>query len=196
MAQRKIMSTTGRTSCILAPAIAALTILGLSTAAQAQGTQVNRYTNSACEVTDANPQPACGAIVYANKGAYVVTPVELSAKGTQPSGVPINPACAGIDKKFTRDVDVGQYETFVVPADCAYHLKINIEDGPKKDQNYFLVPGCQLIASTDGTTMSNQWHINTSWTDKAKKQAKENGVTLPEPPQDQQGYKCGKLGKI
>ncbi len=197
MAQTKITSATGKTSFIWAPAIVALTILGLSTAAQAQGTEIYRITNPACKVTDSNPNPACGGIVYANEGAYIVKSVELNAKGDQPSGVPINPACAGMDKKFTKNVLYGQYETFVVPADCAYHLKINIESGPKKDQNYFLVPGCQIIGSTDGTVISNSWkHTDVDWTDAAKERAKESGTTLPEPPQDQQGNKCGKLGNM
>ncbi len=197
MAPRNIARATGMTYYILAPAFAALAVLGLSTAAQAQGTQINKYTDDACEVTDPDNPPPCGGIVYANKGAYVVKSVELNAKGDQPSGVPINPACAGMDKKFTKNVLVSQYETFVVPADCAYHLKINIESGPKKDQNYFLVPGCQIIGSTDGTVISNSWkHTDVDWTDAAKERAKESGTTLPEPPQDQQGNKCGKLGNM
>lgn len=196
MAQRKITGATGKTSWILAPAIVALTILGLSTAAQAQGTEIYRITNPACKVTDSNPNPACGAIVYANKGAYIVNPVKLKSKSTQPSGPIISPDCGAIDYVVSKDVLVGQYVTFVVPADCAFNLHINIAAGPKKDRDLFLTPGCQIIASTDGTIASSQWHINKSWTDKAKKQAEDNGVTLPDPPQDNQGYKCGKLGKI
>lgn len=194
MAQTKITSAKGKTSWILAPAIVALTILGLSTAAS--GGEVYRITNPACKVTDSNPNPACGAIVYANKGAYVVNPVKLKSKTTQPSGPIINSACGAIDYVVSKNIAVTEYVTFVVPADCAFNLKINIAAGPKKDRNLFLIPGCQIIASTDGTIASSQWHISKSWTDKAKKQAKENGVTLPEPPQDNQGYKCGKLGKI
>ncbi len=194
MAQRKITSATGRASCIWAPAIVALTILGFSTAAS--GVEVYRITNPACKVTDSNPNPACGAIVYANKGAYVVNPVKLKSKTTQPFGPIISPDCGAIDYVVSKNVAVTEYVTFVVPADCAFNLKINIAAGPKKDRDLFLTPGCQLIASTDGTIVSSSWHIKTSWTDKAKKQAQENGVTLPEPPQDNQGYKCGKLGKI
>ena len=198
MAQRKITSAARKTSCILAPAILALTIGGLFTAAEAAAaTEKDRIINPACVVSDSNPNPACGAIVYANGGAYIVNPVRIKAKTDQPSGPTINGACLGVDYKYTKDILVGQYVTFVVPADCAFRLAIVIVAGTKKDKNLFLVPGCQIVAETVGTTLNNKWkNLQVDWTKKAKENAKEKGVTLPEPPQDNAGYKCGSLGKI
>lgn len=114
----------------------------------------------------------------------------------QPSGVTLSPACGGMNKKFTNDTAVGQYETFIVPAECAYHMDIQIVWGNHKDKNFFLIPGCGIVADTDGTTTKNKWQVSVQWSDVAKERAKKNGVTLPEPPQDADGNKCGKLGNM
>ena len=149
-------------------------------------TERNRYTHDACSGSNA----VCGVIVYGNAGGYVVDNVHMQAKGSQPSGVQTHPACSGVDTAFKDSLNLGQYDTFVLPANCAYKLKINIAAGNKKDHDLFLTPGCQIETKTDGTTLSNKWHMSVKWTDKAK-QAGASGTV-----QDKDGHKCGKLGKI
>jgi len=148
--------------------------------------QRNSYTDPACSSADA----VCGAIIYGNAGGYTVDSVHVQAKGTQPSGVQVHPQCAGVDTAFKDSLNVGQYDLFILPANCAYHLKIKIVAGNKKDRNLFLTPGCQIETKTDGTTTINEWHMNVKWTDKAKQQGMSGTV------QDKDGHKCGKLGKI
>ncbi len=142
-----------------------------------------------CKTKDAY----CGGIVYLNKGGYVANPVQVDALSSQPSGATINPACSSIGGtafKITADTDLGQYEQFVLPADCAYKLKINIKAGNKKDRDLFLTPGCGIEAKTDGTTLSNQWHVSVQWSDAAKKKGASGPVV------DGAGNKCGNLSKM
>lgn len=158
--------------------------------AQAGPTEKQRYTHPACEQN----MSQCGAIIYGVDGAYVVNPVELTGLESMPSGVSANPNCsADWEVKFSNGLDVGQYDTFVVPAPCEYHLKIQIQLGNKKDRKLYLVPGCQIEEKTDGTTMSNDWHSKVVWSDQAKENAEDANTTLPDPPQDAHGNKCGKV---
>jgi hypothetical protein len=170
-------------SLVLATVV--LTVISLSPEAQA-ASEKNRYTHPACT----NSQPNCGVIVYGNAGGYDVDPVELKAKRTQPSGVQANPACAGIDVKFKNGLALGQYDTFVVPTPCAYHLEIQITAGKNKDRDLYLTRGCQIETKTDGTTLQNDWHVSVGWTKKAKDQG------MSGPPQDATGNKCGTLGNM
>ena len=149
------------------------------------------YTHSYC-----NGKRPCGAIVYGNAGGYVVTSVVLKSKSDQPdAGTPTQDhpdtgsPCSGIDVKFDSDTSLGQYDQFVVPASCAYNLKINIVAGPKKDRNLFLTPACVIKTKTDGTTTSNEWHVSASWI----KGKKPEGASSH--PLDSHGHKCGRLKK-
>ena len=131
----------------------------------------------------------CGVISYANKGGYVASPVKLEARGTQPDA-PIHPDCEGASAKFSADVDLGQGIEFVAPADCAYKLTVKIKAGTTKDRNLFLTPGCVIKTSTDGTTLSNKWHMNVSWADGKQPD------NAPDHPVDSAGNKCGKQGSM
>lgn len=139
-----------------------------------------RYTDNYCKQSGA----LCGAIAYANGGGYVVSWVEVKAKSTQPSGKPVNGACPGVSKKFDSNVELNEYDTFIVPANCLYKLKINIASGPKKDRDIFLTPGCVAQTWTKGTTGSNSWHYDVNWSD----QAKQNGASGD--PRDSLGNEC------
>lgn len=158
--------------------------------AQAGPTEKQRYTHPACK----DDKSQCGAIIYGVDGAYVVNPVKLTGLSSMPSGVSANPNCsADWEATFSNGLDYGQYDTFVVPAPCEYHLKIQIQLGNKKDRKLYLVPGCQIEEKTDGTTLSNDWHSKVVWSDEAKDEAAKEGKTLPDPPQDAHGNKCGKV---
>lgn len=158
--------------------------------AEAGPTEKQRYTHPACEENKSQ----CGAIIYGVDGAYVVNPVKLEGLDSMPSGVSANPNCsADWEVTFSNGLDIGQYDTFVVPGPCEYHLKIQIQLGNKKDRKLYLVPGCQIEEKTDGTTLSNDWHSKVVWSDEAKDEAAKEGKTLPDPPQDAHGNKCGKV---
>jgi hypothetical protein len=174
----------------------ALVLLGAAalaqiyTVAEAGPTEKQRYTHPACE----DDHSQCGAIIYGVDGAYVVNPVKLTGLSSMPSGVSANPACsADWEATFSNGLDIGQYDTFVVPGPCEYHLKIQIQLGNKKDRKLYLIPGCEIQEKTDGTTLSNDWHSKVVWTDDAKKAADAKGQTLPDPPQDAKGNKCGRV---
>jgi hypothetical protein len=132
--------------------------------------EVKKWVYSQCkttiQVTDPDtgktvdsPYP-CGSIVYINSGAYTVGNVKLAARGPnhQPTGDPLyNPDCEAVSKAFTADLTVSQYDTFILPAACAYELTINIAGGPKKDRHYWLTPGCVIGAVTVGDIRSSSW---------------------------------------
>lgn len=158
--------------------------------AEAGPTEKQRYTHPACE----QDKSQCGAIIYGVDGAYVVNPVKLNGLSSMPSGVTANPNCsADWHTEFSNGLDVGQYDTFVVPAPCEYHLVIQIQLGNKKDRKLYLIPGCEIEEKTNGTTLSNDWHSKVVWSDEAKDKAADEGKTLPDPPQDAHGNKCGKV---
>jgi hypothetical protein len=143
------------------------------------------YISSYCNQANA----LCGAIAYINKGGYVVNPTRLEAVSSQPNA-PINPKCSGVKFKEDNDMALGQYVTFIVPANCGLRLRIDIVAGKNKDRKLFLTPGCVIKASTAGTTLSNSWSIDVSWSDQAKQAGKSGTV------QDQAGNKCGNLEQM
>ncbi|MBZ6378585.1 hypothetical protein B5C34_12140 [Pacificimonas flava] len=143
--------------------------------------QVKRYTHPAC----AGAKPICGVLVYANAGGYTVTSVSVKAKSSQPfSTPPTHAACAAVNRKLKADVKLNTYDTFVLPADCAYKLQINISGGPKKDRDVFLTPGCLVQAYTDGTTLQNEWHKKIKWMKGSKPEGGDDS------PDDPLGNKC------
>lgn len=122
-----------------------------------------RYTDDYCKTDGAY----CGVIAYANGGAYTVKSVDVHAKSSQET-TPLNPYCEAVDKKFTSNLTVNQYDTFIVPANCTYKLKINIQSGPKKDRDIILTPGCLAQTWTNGNIASSSWKKDISWVDGAK----------------------------
>lgn len=176
-----------RANILLLLAILLAVWIGWSAVAGAS-TEKSRFTHSACE--DPN-QAVCGAIVYGNGGGYVVKKTRLQAKGSQPDGAPLHTNCSEVSKSISADVAIDQYVVFVVPASCAYRLKISISGGNTKDKNLYLTPGCQITATSDGTTLNNNWNkLSVNWI-KGKKQE-----GYPDKPVDPLGNKCGSLGKM
>ncbi len=152
-------------------------------AAHAATSEEASYTHPACEGANA----ICGVVVMGNAGAYTLNWVALNAHTSQPSPA-THSSCKGFDKKLSADVPGGNYDTFIVPASCSYKLKTDIKDGPSKDLNIFLTPGCQIIAKVDGTISSNSWKTLEISSLSDKVSTDSNGKPL-----DPAGYKCGKL---
>jgi len=147
----------------------------------AASSEEKRYTHPACEDSS---KAICGVIIYAvATSSYYAAYAKVKAKGSQPDGAAIHAQCPGTEKKLDSNIPPGNYDTFVVPASCAYELQIKIEGGNKKDKNLFLTPGCQIIAKTDGTVSSNSW--------KTLEISYINGASGK--PYDPEGHKCGKL---
>ncbi|MEL6830277.1 MAG: hypothetical protein AAFO63_09085 [Pseudomonadota bacterium] len=166
-------------SLVLSASIAASVV---SSPAMAASSENKRYTHPDCE----NASTAvCGVIIYAvATTSYYVDWAEVKAKSSQPDSQDTHPSCAGVDKRLTSTIAPTNYDTFVLPASCAYKLKIKIKSGNAKDMDLFLTPGCQIVTSTKGTTVSNSWKSNdVSWM---------NGASGT--PVDANGHKCGKLG--
>lgn len=162
---------------------AGICVTAFTGAAHAASSEESRYVHSSCEGADA----VCGVIVYAVAGAYTAASVQLKARGDQPDSPVIHSACSNINKKFTRDTPAGNYDTFIVPASCAYKLKISIKSGNSKDKNIYLTPGCQVIAKTDGTVTSNSWKTLEISTLSDAVPTNSSGKPI-----DPAGYKCGK----
>lgn len=161
-------------------AISTMLLPGPATAATSEEA---RYTHPDCEGANA----VCGVIVYAvATGGYYGAWARVHARSDQPDSTDTHPSCAGVDKKLDSNIAPGNYDTFVVPASCAYKLEIKIEGGNKKDLNLFLTPGCQIIAKTDGTVMSNSW--KTLEISTLSSQVPTSGGK----PVDRSGHKCGK----
>lgn len=141
-----------------------------------------RYTHHSCDGTN----PVCGVIVIGNAGSYTLEWTSLTARGDQPGGAATHPDCPSVDKKIDDDVWQGSYNTFVVPASCAYKLQIKIKAANKKDQNLYLTPGCKIVTQVKGTTASNSWKGNdvSAMNDQIPK--------VDGKPVDAMGYKCGK----
>lgn len=160
-----------------------LGVFGIMGGAQASTSEEARYTHPACEGADA----ICGVIVMGDAGAYTLDWVSVNAKGSQAeSGT--HPACAGIDKKLDRNVPAGNYDTFVLPASCAYKLTLKILSANKKDKDLYLTPGCQIIAKVDGSVTSNSWKSLSISTLSSKVPTNSDGKPI-----DGAGHKCGKL---
>lgn len=158
-------------------------MIGVNGPADAASSEESRYVHASCESADA----VCGVVVYAVAGAYTAASVQLKAKSTQPDSPAIHPSCPDINKKFTRDTPAGNYDTFIVPASCAYKLKVSIKSGNSKDKNLYLTPGCQIIAKTDGTVTSNSWKTLEISTLSDAVPTNSSGKPI-----DPAGYKCGK----
>lgn len=156
---------------------------GFAGTAHAASSEESRYTHSACEGADA----VCGVIVMGNAGVYTLDWVSLSAKSSQ-ADQGTHPSCSKVDKKLKANVPAGNYDTFVVPAGCAYKLKLKILSGNSKDKNLYLTPGCQIIAKVDGTVSSNDWKTLEISTLSKAVPTNSDGK-----PVDAYGHKCGKL---
>lgn len=162
---------------------AAISAIMLPGTASAASSEQSRYTHSACESADA----VCGVIIYAvASGGYTVDWARVHARSDQPDSTETHPSCAAVDKKISDDIPSGNYDTFVLPASCAYKLEIKILAGNSKDKNLFLTPGCQIIAKTDGTVTSNDW--KTLEISTLSNQVPTSGGK----PVDRSGHKCGK----
>lgn len=187
---------TAKVTTALAAMAIGLTMLSHSVASSESCDTIHQYVHPACDPSKV-ANPVCGGIGYGNDGAYIVNKVEILVKDTQPSGVTLHPECKStIDVKYTNNLTVGQCDKFTLPADCTYKLKINIEGGPSKDRSLFLTPGCAIATKTDGTTISNDWHVSESWaSDDAKNKVYPNG-DAPSHPDDGHGNKCGEEGDI
>ena len=152
--------------------------------AEAASAQESRYTYSECDESMAK----CGVIVAANGGTFTLDWASITARGDQPASSDItHEKCTeGLERKLKDDVPSGNYDTFVLPASCAYKLKIKILGANSKDQNFYLTPGCQIIATVKGSASNNSWKGN-----------KVSGLSSQVPtvdgkPVDAGGYKCGK----
>lgn len=122
-------------------------------------------------------------IVFTNNAGVLVSDVEVRGRKNkyQPDGA--SSQCSNINDNYSGDLAVGQGVTFVVPADCAYHVDVVIEhlaeDAQNKDINVYLVTGCTVRISISGTTENNSWD-----------NVKTSGTAT-----DAAGYQCGKYGK-
>ena len=161
---------------------AILATAGLSGTAVAASSEEARYTHPSCEGANA----LCGVIVMGNAGSFTLDWVSVNAHSSQPSNA--HDECSGLDKKLTRNVPAGNYDTFVVPASCSYKLKLKILSGNAKDQNLFLTPGCQIVAKVSGDLGSNSW--KTLEISSLGSQVPTNSDGKPV---DGLGQKCGKL---
>ena len=171
-----------KSGCAAFAALLAATLAPLAPA-YAASSEESRYTHASCEGANA----ICGVIVVGNAGGYTLDWVSLHARGTQPGGEATHPSCPSIDKKIDRNVPAGNYDTFVVPAACAYKLKLKILAGNGKDQSLYLTPGCQIITQVKGTTQSNSWKGNQVSALNASVPTNKDGKPI-----DPFGYKCGK----
>ncbi|MEL6414042.1 MAG: hypothetical protein AAFQ15_03785 [Pseudomonadota bacterium] len=165
-------------AALLATAVAT----ALTPIAPAHAGETTRYTHHSCD----GPNAVCGVIVIGNAGSYTLEWTSLTARGDQPGGPATHPECPNVDKKIDDDVWQGSYNTIIVPASCAYKIKIRIKTANKKDQNLYLTPGCKIITKVKGTTTSNSWKGNDV------SAMNDDIPTVDGKPVDAMGYKCGK----
>lgn len=159
-------------------------IAGIASIAPAHAASVNKeYVHPSCEGTNA----VCGVIIMGNAGSFSVDWVSVHARDPQPGGDATHPKCSEVDKKLDSDVLQGKYDRFIVPASCAYKLKIKIHSGNSKDQNLYLTPGCSIVTSVKGSASSNSWKGNDVAALNDKVPTNSDGVPI-----DQNGHKCGK----
>lgn len=167
-------------AAIAGAAISAIILPGTASAASSEQA---RYTHPDCEAADA----VCGVIIYAVATTnYYGAWAKVHARSDQPDSIDTHPGCAGVSKKISQNIAPTNYDTFVLPASCAYKLEIKIEGGNSKDMNLFLTPGCQIIAKTAGTVNSNSW--KTLEISTLSSQVPTSG----DKPVDRSGHKCGK----
>ena len=179
-----------KSRAILAPVVIATlwASAAIIAPANAASSEQSRYTHSAC--TSANAR--CGAVVVASAGSFTLDWVALNARGSQPpalaDGTPVvHPDCEGFDHKIKDDVPSGNYDTFVIPASCAYKIKLKVLAGDSKDLNVYLTPGCQIIAKVGGKNASA-----TNWKTLEISTLSDKVPTKDGKPIDAGGYKCGK----
>lgn len=165
--------------------IGAVMLAGAVSPVANASSEAARYTHPDCK----GENVACGVIVMGNAGAFVVDWVSVNARDSQPDQNNTHPSCANAGHKFDRNLEVSEYDTFILPASCAYKLKIKILSANNKDQNLFLTPGCQIVTTVKGTTSSNSWKGNkvTALNDQVP-------VNKDKAPVNASGYKCGKQG--
>jgi len=167
-------------AAIVGATISAIMLPGTAAAASSEEA---RYTHPDCEGADA----VCGVIIYAvATTSYYGAWARVHARSDQPDSTDTHPSCAKVDKKLDQNIAPTNYDTFVLPASCAYKLEIKIDAGNSKDMNLFLTPGCQIIAKTDGTVTSNSW--KTLEISTLSNQVQTSGGK----PVDRSGHKCGK----
>ena len=154
----------------------------LTPIAPAHAGETTRYKHHSC----VDSMARCGIIAIVNTGSFTLEWTSLTARGDQPGGAATHPDCPSVDKKIDDDVWQGSYNTFYVPASCAYKLKVKIKAANKKDQNLYLTPGCKITASVSGSTTSNSWRGNDV------EPLNENVPMKDGKPVDAMGYKCGK----
>ena len=170
-------------------AATAIAALGIALApAHAASSMESEYTHPSCEGKDA----VCGVIVVASGGPFTFEWNSVEARDSQPAG-PAKPDgplthedCPGIYKKFDRDVPAGNYNKFILPASCAFKVKLKIKSSNKKDENFYLTPGCIIKAQVKGDAVSNNWAIDVSAVNSNVPTNSSNK------PIDRGGYKCGR----
>lgn len=128
----------------------------------------------------------CGAIVIAAAGLFTIDWSSVDARDSQPGGPYTHPQCSGVFKKIEKNVESADYNTFVVPASCAYKLKAKILSGNGKDENLYLTPGCKILAQIQGDAVSNKWVLEV---DALNDQVPTNSNKKPVDPA---GHKCGR----
>lgn len=152
---------------------------------QAASSEQTRYTHSSCE----GPNAICGAIVIASAGSFTLDWTSVDARDSQPAGQLTHEKCSGVSKKIKDDVPSGNYNTYIVPASCAYKIKLKILSANNKDQNLYLSPGCRILAKVEGDAVSNNWNFDVS---AMNDQVPTNSNNKPV---DMAGHKCGRLNK-
>jgi hypothetical protein len=168
-------------------AICVLTLGGLMTPAGA-ASEKGRYTEGVCAEGTGNP--FCGAVALVDAGVYTVTATHLHALSPQGSDYTAATGCSGAGRDYSNDLPSGSWYTFIVPANCAYKAKMNIKDGPTKDKDLFLTPGCLIQMRVTGSLFSNDFKVEkVSWTDAAKTAGKSGPVV------NAAGQKCGLYSK-
>ncbi|MFN3211634.1 MAG: hypothetical protein ACE37M_00890 [Henriciella sp.] len=159
-------------------------IAGVTSIAPANASSVNKeYVHSSCEGANA----VCGVIIMGNAGSFSVDWVSVSARDSQPGGDATHPKCSEVNKKLDSDLLQNKYDRFIVPAACAYKLKLKIHSGNSKDQNLYLTPGCSIVTVVKGTSSSNSWKGNEVAALNEKVSTNSDGVPI-----DKNGHKCGK----
>lgn len=182
--RNRVLQTSVAVAVVLASAPFALS-------AYAASSEQSRYTHPACETST----PKCGAVVVASAGSFTLDWVALNARNSQPKMDPepipgttvVHPSCDGFDHKIKDDVPSGNYDTFVIPASCAYKIKLKVLAGDSKDLNIYLTPGCQIIAKVGGGNASAM-----NWKTLEISSLSEQVPTNGGKPIDAAGYKCGK----
>ncbi len=103
-----------------------------------------------------------------------------------------NSICGDVYKKFGDALELGDFNVYTVPAQCAYKVTVKIAGGGKKVQKIWLIPGCELTIKVKGDLVSNKLTTDSKWSDAMKKD--DDFDTSSKPPEEGK-HKCGKLTK-